>query len=262
MGIFSKCRAHRAVGTSDSIEVSESNGIRRLHLGNRTVQSAMRLKQPDRLELDYTCYMMAFLLFHPDPRRILLVGLGGGSLVKFLYRYFPESASVTVEVDPRVVIAARTYFFVPADEARLRVEVGDGAAYIVAHPASCDVLMVDGFDANAQVDGLCTQAFYHACAAALIADGVLVVNLWGSDSNFDTYLKRIGASFGGAVLCLPTHGRSNVIVLAFKRSPGAPLWRDLRERARHLETDYDLAFVKFLSILRDANLHTEKRLII
>jgi len=262
MDFFSKRRLQRVAGAGGSVEVSESNGVRCLHLGNRTVQSAMRIKQPDRLELDYTRCMMAFLLFHPDPRQVLLVGLGGGSLAKFIYRAFPESASVTVEIDPRVVAAARAYFFVPADDARLRVEIGDGAAYVVDHPCSCDVLMVDGFDANAQVDGLCTQAFYDGCAAALTANGVFVVNLWGNDSNFETYLKRIGVSFDGLVLCLPTSGRSNITVLAFKQSPGAPLWRDLRERARHLETHYDLTFVKFLGALRDANLHTEKRLLI
>ena len=51
----------------DEIDVSESSGVRSLHLGTPAIQSAMRLARPDALELAYTRTMMAFLLFHPDP---------------------------------------------------------------------------------------------------------------------------------------------------------------------------------------------------
>lgn len=244
------------------MSVSEKDGVRQLHLGaSDTVQSAMRISAPFDLELKYTRSMMGFLLFRPEPKRILMIGLGGGSLAKFVYHKIPSAGIVAVENSPQVVAAARAYFQLPEPDERFAVEVADGAEYVRAHPGCAGVLMVDGFDARSQAESLATQAFYDDCAAALSDDGVLVVNLWGSDGNFDVYLKRIETSFGGLTLCLPTEKHSNVIVFAFKRSPGSPRWTELRERARRLETEYGLEFLRFAEHLRAMNPHTEKRLL-
>ena len=66
--------------------ISEERGVRHLHVGGEAIQSAMRLEDPWALELDYTRCMMAFRLFHAEPRRALMIGLGGGSLAKFVHR--------------------------------------------------------------------------------------------------------------------------------------------------------------------------------
>jgi spermidine synthase len=261
--LFSRRRIHRACADEDCVNVSEKDGVRYLHLGaSETVQSAMRIGAPYDLELKYTRSMMGFLLFHPEPERILMIGLGGGSLAKFVYHRLRSAAVVAVESSPQVMAAARAYFQLPEPDERFAVELGDGAEYVRAHPGEADVLMVDGFDARSQAENLATQAFYDDCAAALSGDGVLVVNLWGSDGNFDVYLKRIETSFNGLALCLPTEKHSNVIVFAFKRSPGSPRWTELRERARQLEAEYGLEFLRFAEHLRAMNPHTEKRLLV
>src|SRR6185436_1620162 len=110
-----------------SIAVSESRGVRTLHVGGEAIQSSMRLEDPYALALDYTRCMMGFLLFHPEPREALMIGLGGGSLAKFFHRNFKKTAVRVVELDERVVVAARTHFALPPDDARLRVEIADGA---------------------------------------------------------------------------------------------------------------------------------------
>ena len=67
--------------TSDrSVTIAEEDGVRSLHIGGLAIQSAMRMSAPDQLELHYTRAMMAFLLFEPRPRDILMIGLGGGSM--------------------------------------------------------------------------------------------------------------------------------------------------------------------------------------
>ena len=86
--------------------VSEARGIRSLHVGGEAIQSAMRIDDPFRLALDYTRCMMAFLLFLPDPRDVLMIGLGGGSLAKFVYRQLRRSRVRAIECDARVVQAA------------------------------------------------------------------------------------------------------------------------------------------------------------
>ena len=262
MGFFSKRRIHKAVDGGDVVDVSELDGVRSLHLGSHTVQSSMRISAPNELELAYTRSMMGFLLFNPDPVRFLMIGLGGGSLAKFVYHRMPAAHTTVVEINPQVVAAARAYFFLPPEDDRFEVVIAEGGQYVADHPDSADVLMVDGFDGFSLADSLITQRFYDDCAAALSERGVLAVNLWGSDKNLDVYLQRIQTSFNGLTLCLPSEKHGNVVVFGFKHSPGNPRWDDLRQRARSLEQAYGLEFLKFVENLRNLNPYTEKRLLI
>jgi hypothetical protein len=97
----------------DPVQISENDGIRFLHLGGTAVQSAMRLSAPHQLELEYTRSMMGFLLFKLHPRDIALIGLGGGSLAKFIHRHLPASRIAAVEIHPQVISAARNWFWCP-----------------------------------------------------------------------------------------------------------------------------------------------------
>ena len=84
-----------------SVDISEEAGVRYLHFGSDWVQGAMRIARPWSLELAYTREMMAGLLLRGDPdwpRSALLVGLGAGSLAKFIYRNLPECQSTVVEI--------------------------------------------------------------------------------------------------------------------------------------------------------------------
>jgi spermidine synthase len=263
MGFFSRWKIHKAVcAGGDSVDVSEQDGVRSLHLGNDTVQSAMRLARPNDLELAYTRCMMSFLLFHPQPERVLMIGLGGGSLAKFIYHYLPQVHATAVEINPRVAAIASSHFFLPPEVERFHLVLGDGAEYVAACSDAPDVIMVDGFDSNCQVEELATQSFYDNCRALLADHGVLVVNLWGSDRSFDVYLQRIETAFDGLILCLHAERRGNIIVLGFKKSPGSPRWSDLKERAKELEERYGLEFLRFLDGFKEMNLHTEKRLLL
>jgi spermidine synthase len=247
----------------DSVDVSEIDGVRSLHLGSSTIQSSMRVKTPYDLELTYTRGMMCYLLFQPQAQKLLVIGLGGGSIPKFVWYYLPEEVKVTaVEINPHVIEVARSHFMLPEDDARLRVVEGDGAAYIREHPATTDVLMLDAFASSGVAPELCSQDFYDSCASALSADGVMLVNLWGSDRNFDLYMQRIELSFDNRVLVMPTGRPGNIVVFAFKRAPPDLRWETLRERARLLEHKYKIEFPEFVGRLRNSNLHSTHRLML
>src|SRR5918992_4269746 len=96
-----------------SIAVSEARGLRTLHVGGEAIQSSMRIDDPYALALDYTRCMMAFLLFHPEPRVVLMIGLGGGSLAKFFYKRLKRTHVRVVELDARIVSTARAHFALP-----------------------------------------------------------------------------------------------------------------------------------------------------
>jgi spermidine synthase len=158
-----------------------------------------------------------------------------------------------------VIAAARQYFHVPPDDGRFSVELAEGSKWVAAHPRSCEVLMVDGYDGHEQVLELSSESFYADARAALTDGGILVVNLWISDARFDAYLQRLERVFNG-VACVPAEWRGNVVALAFVRSPGRPRWDDLRLRARTLQARYGLEFLQFVDGLRQLNPHSDARL--
>ena len=124
-----------------TIEVSEEAGVRYLHFGSHWIQGAMRVRRSHALELEYTRDMMFPLLLDvpsPWPQRVLIIGLGAASITKFLHRHWPRAELTVVEIEPRVVAAARQHFRLPLDSARLRVELGDGAAYVAADGPAFD----------------------------------------------------------------------------------------------------------------------------
>jgi len=243
-----------------ALSVSEERGVRTLHVGGEAIQSAMRLAAPYALELDYTRCMTSFLLFHPHPRRALKIGLGGGSLVKFFWRQLPWLRTRVVELDERVVAVARGQFHLPPDDARLRVEIGDGAEAL--EPECCDLLVVDAFADEHPPAALVSQAFFDAAWLALEEPGAMVMNLMDDDPKLDERLQRIERAFGGMVLALPALTDPNVIVIALKGAPRAIEWDTLVGRAHALEKHYGIPYPRYVPRLKRMNRHDARDLII
>jgi spermidine synthase len=217
------------------VQISEKQGVRFLHLGGPAVQSAMRLRDPWALELEYTRAMMACLLFCPAPRDMALIGLGGGSLAKFIHRHLPDTRLTALEVNGEVVDAARAFFLLPPDDERLSVRV------------------VDGYDARRIVEALASEAFYRACLDMLRPGGVAVFNLWGSDQSFPVYFERLGRVFGERLLRLPSERKGNIIVFAFP-APGPDLsFATLTRLAQRLGAGLGLEMEDFLARMRNWN---------
>jgi len=123
------------------------------------IQSEMLASDPGFLVLSYTRTMTAFMLFNSEPKRIAVIGLGGGSMPKWCYRQLPAADITVIEINTRVV-ALRDQFYIPIDDDRFRVICGDGADYIAQTSGSLEVLLVDGFDIHGQPPQLCSQEFY------------------------------------------------------------------------------------------------------
>jgi spermidine synthase len=198
--------------------VVEEDGVRSLHFTHGEVQSSMRPNRPDELALDYTRTMMGFLLLQPTPRRIGMIGLGGGSLAKFCHRHLPSARITVVDNNPGV-IALRGQFGVPADDGRFEVITGDGGAFIRECAGVFDVLLVDAFDASGLPPHLCSEAFYAGCFRALLPGGVLVANLHADDVGHADYVQRLGAAFRGNAMQVLSVEQSNCVVIAGRERP-------------------------------------------
>jgi spermidine synthase len=218
---------------------------RRMHFTNHATQSAMLLADPDALIAEYTRKMMAFLLFNPEPKRILMIGLGGGSLAKFCYRHLPRSQITVVEIS-EAVIALREEFCVPKDDSRFRVVHDDGARYVERLAENLDVLLIDAFDAEGIALSLAKSDFYASAARQLTDDGVLVMNLWGPCERYVDNLVQARAAFGNSLLLVPVAGDVNVLLFAFKRTPPQSITDELQALARRLQMRLLLDFPRYL----------------
>lgn len=217
-----------------AIDISEENGVRYLHFGSEWVQGAMRIARPWSLALDYTREMMAGLLFQADPqwpKEILLIGLGAGSLAKFIYRNLPDSRITVVEINPQVEFAARQFFKLPDDPQRLRIEISCGADFMLGGSKAYDMILVDGFDPGARMGALDSVPFFQACRARLNEQGFFGINLLGREKGYQGTVERIRTAFDARVAVFPSCDSGNTIAFA---TTGAPLnisLGTLRERA-------------------------------
>ncbi len=251
MSFFRK-KIHKSVAADNVVEVTELDGIRQLHLGSKTVQSGMRVSAPLELVFNYSRALMYFLLFSDKVKDVLLVGLGGGSVTKYIHGYCPEVNQTVVEINQQVIDVARSHFFLPENDDKLDVIKGDGLHYMENNPGSQDCLIIDGFDSDGIPDGFCTPDFFDMCCDVLKDNGVFLINLWGSDKNFDIYLQRIEQTFLGRVLVLPTGKPGNIIVFGFK-DPVKLTEKRIRERVRTLNESHTIDFTEFLGKLHEQN---------
>jgi spermidine synthase len=221
-------------------------GVRRfLHFDLDAVQSAMHLEHPDKLSLAYTRKMMAFLLFNRAPARILLLGLGGGSLAKFCYRRLPGAAITAVEVNPDV-IALREAFRIPPDDDRFRVICADGAAYVARLGRSKDVILADACDRVGIAPELDAIEFYQDAHRCLSRGGVFVTNVCGDMNGCAAHVDKIRDVFGDEFMTLQVGQDGNIIVFAFKERRPAIDWEQLEATAVDLKRRFGLDFPKYV----------------
>jgi spermidine synthase len=235
------------------IQIVEEDGVRYLHVGGDAIQSGIRIDEPDRLELDYIRAMMAFLLFCPKPREVLMVGLGGGSMARFVHQRMSQTRVSVVEINPEVVQIARKYFHFPEDDERLEVIIDDGANIVPRRAASADVLVVDGFEDGKTADALCTQEFYDAAFAALREGGVMVANFMADARTLSGCCERIEKSFGRYPTLLMAEDKDNLIAFAVRGGPKRISWDELKARALSANVRYGLQLQKSFPSLRRRN---------
>lgn len=221
------------------------NGTRRfLHFDFGAVQSAMDLGNPGRLALAYTRKMMAFLLFNHTPSRILLLGLGGGSLAKFCHANLPAASLTAVEMN-RDVIALRDEFGIPADDRRFRVINADAAAYVSVLKQPYDVILADACDRSGIAAELSSLVFYRRARRHLSADGIFVANLCGNARSTAAHLAKLRDAFDDELLTLRVTSDSNLIVFGFKKRRPVLDCERIEAHAAGLRRQFRLDFPRY-----------------
>ena len=200
------------------------------------IQSRMSVARPDELQFEYTRLMMGVLLFQPQPKRVLMVGLGGGSLAKFCYKHLLDAHITVVEINPHV-IALRQSFCIPDDDARFQVVQMDAAHFMAQTEQAFDVVFVDGFDQHGMPEQLCSPQFYADCRRVLNAGGVAVANLHRFSAYRDVYVDRIEVAFDGALWIVNAPGTTNCVVFAMHDVRSDKKWTFSKQKPTFMDED-------------------------
>ena len=200
------------------VVVDEGDGTRALRFGRHGArQSAWRPDDPEHLVLPYSEVALTGLALAADPSRILVVGLGGGTLPAFLHRHFPAAHIDAVDIDPDVVAVAKKYFGFREDS-RLRAHVADGRRFIEEAREPYDVIFLDAFGSSAVPAHLTTREFLEAVRRVTKPSGVVVGNLWFRQFNrlFDSMVLTYRSVFEDLAV-IHVVGTGNRILVAVPR---------------------------------------------
>jgi spermidine synthase len=241
----------------------------------------MRINKPDFIEFEYAQQMIAGLLFlDPNDKRLnqinkksnkksnhqpfhmVQLGLGTGALTKFAHKAFPKAKVTAIDLNPAVIVAARVMFQLPPPNKNLEIIQGDALKYVTnkKNAESIDLLQVDLYDATARGPALSSPEFYQGCYDSLKSPGVMTVNLFGIHKSFKTNIKNICNAFDDRVLVFQQVHDCNVVVMAFKGPHLEVNWKEVKDRAEHLEKNYKLPTKAWVPGLRSENARQENYL--
>lgn len=235
--------------------LSEYDGVRFLHLDSIWVQGAMRLKKPEKLELEYIQRMMAWMLWR-DAREMtqgtaVQLGLGAGALTRFCRKVL-KMKTTAVEINPTVISANRHWFHLPDDDDRLRVLNEDAGSWVAdaANWGTAQVLNIDLYDHEAAAPVLDDEAFYADCRRVLADGGLMTVNLFGRSASFTRSAARIAKVFGSDQVWHLTPTREGNTIVVAARGIEVPSREVLEQRADHIESRHELPARKWLKLVR------------
>jgi spermidine synthase len=157
------------------IRIEEDDEARYMYF-DRTLQSAMNLKDPTALRLIYSRYTSLGLTFRPDAKKMLIIGLGGGSIPKKIQKEFPHMEIDAVEIDPEVIKMAKDYFHVK-ENAFLRLHAQDGRLFMARTQQRYDIILLDAYFTDAMPFHLTTKQFFELAQKRLTPNGIIVANL-------------------------------------------------------------------------------------
>jgi len=228
------------------IRVEENSESRSLYF-DRTLQSAMNLSDPTSLRLLYSRYTSLGLAFRPDAKKVLIIGLGGGSIPKKYQKEFPSMEIDAAEIDPEVIEVAKKYFFFQENK-NLRVHAQDGRLFLTRTQQRYDIIMLDAYFKDAIPFHLTTREFFQLADQRLTSNGLVVANIIGAVTGQAGRITRSVAKtlreIFPQVYLFPTQrsrgggleGIQNVIIIATKERQRLDA-REITKRAAALGRD-------------------------
>ncbi|MHB1037043.1 MAG: spermidine synthase [Pirellulales bacterium] len=234
---------YRKASPFTTIVVTENDGgVRTLWFGDGDApQSVVKVGDPDYVELDYAQAMPVAMALVEEPKRVLIVGLGGGTIPSLLHKHYPKMAIDVVDIDPDVVEVAKKYFGFRED-ATMRVHVEDGRRFIERCKEPYDIIFLDAYGPDNIPYDLATKEFLLAARRAVKPKGLVAANVWSSFCNplYDAMLRTYQEAFDDLYV-IEAADSGNEIFLALPRQERIERG-DLASRASRISKQKKLRF--------------------
>jgi len=218
---------YRTNSAYNQITVEDAGGYRMLRF-NGSMETRMWLGDTKYGHFEYTEYFQLPLLWNPKAKRVMIMGLGGGSAQRAFQSYYPDIHVDTVELDPAVAKAAKDWFKVK-ETAKHKIHIGDGRMFLrLNKKQKYDAIMMDAYSSNKYGSHipfhLATKEFFKLAAEDLTDDGVLAYNVIGSYQNFRAdivgSMYQTMKSVFPHVYHFPASDSRNIVIIAIKSKRG------------------------------------------
>lgn len=214
---------HEEVSAFSRIRVRRDGDVRALTFvrddGQEAVQSRINLTAPQTLVSPYARSMFARYLYQPHPRRVLVVGLGGGAMVRFLTHHEPQVLVDAVEIDPAVVRLADQYFGVRSS-GNVRVHTADAVTFVESAADRYELIFMDAFlrpsgdtDTTGVPARLKTLEFLGHLKRALTPGGVVAFNA-NEHATLADDIATVAAAFGRVAVYRSPPADNKVVIAA------------------------------------------------
>jgi len=223
------------------IEICQLDGLRWMHFGDSAVQACMSLDAPHQLLLAYTQAMLAGLVFIEQPQRLLNLGLGGGSFIRFFEKTWPALAIESVDNSADVIALSREFFQVCEGSP---LHCMSAETFVAAAEANYDAIFCDLYADNNHPACMFDEQFYGNCYQSLTAQGMLAVNLLLTDeAEMINLLQAVRKHFPIVVLmAVPDH--TNTILFALQQPVADSEF--LMSRVQQLQADFQLDLMPYV----------------
>ena len=217
-------------------------------------QSLTNLRDSDDLPLKIAQTMTTAIVYPEEPKKFLMIGLGGGTISTYLGRYMPETAIDTVEIDPGVTAAAKKYFGIK-EITRIRYLDGDGRVFLNRNKQLYDLIMIDAFHGGYIPFHLLTREFYDLVKLRLTPGGAAIFNIHEGTLLHLSAIVTLRAVF--PTVHLYPSGEGEVAVVVTPKP--APSREALAERAAKMQERFGFRFaLPQLLLARQDNLDVSK----
>ncbi|SEL48570.1 spermidine synthase [Colwellia chukchiensis] len=237
-----------------NILVEQSNGLRCLKFNvksTKTQQSCMLIDDPQQLVFNYTKMLFTSLLINPRPERILIIGLGGGTMSNTLLQIFPQAKITNVEIDPAVIKVARNYFaFFENDN--ISTVAQDGRIFIkraLLKKQQYDWIILDAFNGDYIPEHLMTQEFLQEAKQLLSANGVLAANTFSVSDLYQYESATYQAVFGNFFNVKQKNSGNRIIIASNKALPTAPTMHATAQALAPVLAKYNVDIIKLSRLM-------------
>ncbi|MCP4490961.1 MAG: methyltransferase domain-containing protein [Gammaproteobacteria bacterium] len=244
----------KAKTSHTAITIRQKANVLELYSGGDALQSAINLEEPHKLELKNLTYLMGILLFITDPKEILLLGTGGGSLIHFLRQHYPNCMITAVDIDAELLEIMHQHMLLPEPDDNLRYIVDDALNYLNHSTQHFDLILCDIFINNQPPPWLLKKDTMQALHNRIKHGGGLTSNLLiNSDHEYRRYYHRLQSVFGQQTLCLPLDELDNTITFGVRSKIPLLDMSSFMQKAMQLEQQQGINYLEILSVIYASN---------